>query len=222
MERIQYESDNHRTNYQELHQKIAFHEAGHAAAIYFNNKDKQLLPVHFAIKVKKPTTSCPQWFAEVVDGQLIHDLYSEVVDHSSLSESEQLNFQQAYEADVINLLVGPLAEAKFIAERDGRPLDRNSITLTELKNYGGASDINKAYNHLKLCSGSSRPQKTEEKILELFNQAFLFTSNPVYWKTIATLADYILTTEREVIPCDEIITVLEFALELKSFTSGKQ
>ncbi len=222
MERIQYESDMYRTNYQELHQKIAYHEAGHAAAIYINNRDKQLLPVHFAIKVKKPTTSCPQWFAEVVDGQLIHDLYSEVVDHSSLSESEQLNFQQAYEADVINLLVGPLAEAKFIAEQDGKFLHRNSITLTELKNYGGTSDINKAYNHLKLCSGLSQPQKIEDKIFELFNQAYLFTSNSVYWKTITTLAEYILTSESEFIPCDEIITVLDSVLELKSFASGKQ
>lgn len=221
MERIQYESDNHRTNYQELHQKIAYHEAGHAAAIHLNNKDKQLLPVHFAIKVKKPNTSCSRWFAEVVDGQLIHDLYSNVVDHSSLTKLEQLNFQQAYEADVINLLVGPLAEAKFIAERDGKSLHRNSIALTELKNYGGVSDINKAYQHLKLCSGLSQPQKIEEKISELFNQAFLFISKPVYWKTIATLADYILASEREEIACDEIISILDFVLELKSFSSGK-
>jgi hypothetical protein len=38
---------------QDLIKQIAFHEAGHAAAIYLYNKQKQLPPVYFQITIKK-------------------------------------------------------------------------------------------------------------------------------------------------------------------------
>jgi len=38
---------------QDLIRQIAFHEAGHAAAIHLYNKQKQLPPVYFQITIKK-------------------------------------------------------------------------------------------------------------------------------------------------------------------------
>ena len=39
-------------NDQDLIRQIAFHEAGHATAIYLYNKQKQLPPVYFQITIK--------------------------------------------------------------------------------------------------------------------------------------------------------------------------
>ena len=39
-------------NEQNLIRQIAFHEAGHASAIYLYNKQKQLPPVYFQITIK--------------------------------------------------------------------------------------------------------------------------------------------------------------------------
>jgi len=99
-------------NNQELAKHTAFHEAGHAAAIYLGNKQKQLPPVFFKIQIIKPDQTRKHFSAKVIDGQLIQSLPVTSLDNlSELSNDEQHSCQCAYEADVINLLVGPLAEA---------------------------------------------------------------------------------------------------------------
>lgn len=48
---------------QDLIKQIVFHEAGHAAAIYLYNKQKQLPPVYFQITIKKTDYSLTNSFA---------------------------------------------------------------------------------------------------------------------------------------------------------------
>jgi hypothetical protein len=44
------------------------------------------------------------------------------------SLDEQDAYRTAFEADIINLLVGPLAEAKYVAVRDHECFNKNLIT----------------------------------------------------------------------------------------------
>ena len=42
---------------------------------------------------------------------------------------------------MINILVGPLAEAKYITQRDGELINPRLINLNTLHDYGGTSDL---------------------------------------------------------------------------------
>lgn len=104
---------------QDLIKQIAFHEAGHAAAIYLYNQQKKLPPVYFQISIKavdrqknSPLDTCSllyDHYAAVVEGgRLIHSLPVALIESAHyFSATEQDAYQTAFEADMINLLADP-------------------------------------------------------------------------------------------------------------------
>ncbi len=208
MQRNYQSADHCYQNSQELTNQTAFHEAGHAASIYLGNKKKQLPPVFFQIKIKKPeNTENHLYYAKVVGGRLIQNLPIAGLENiHDLTTEEQHHYQCAYEADVINLLVGPLAEAKYVAIRDDETFNFNLFNPHALNYYGGSSDVNKAYAYLEYFIPSE--QLRENKMLELFSEAFRFIEINENWKHILNLAHYILQSEKNIISCEETITVL--------------
>jgi len=198
-------------NPDELDWRTAFHEAGHAAAIHIGNQQKQLPPVFFEIQVKRPNNSNAHFSAKVVDGNLIQNLPIAVVESFAVvSQSAQHSCQRAYEADVVNLLVGPLAEAKYVSIRDDEIFNLKLINLKALHNYGGCSDLERAHAYLD-CFIASKAQR-EEKMFELLSQAFHFIDNQRNWRCILNLAHYILDSHQEIITCDEAIGVFDNCL----------
>ncbi|MFZ2406136.1 MAG: hypothetical protein WAW41_13440 [Methylobacter sp.] len=215
-----YQTDtSYAINDQDLIRQIAFHEAGHAAAIYLYNKQKQLPPVYFQITIKaldrlkdSPLNACSlihDHYAAVVEGgRLIHSLPVALLESAHyFSAVEQDAYQTAFEADMINLLIGPLAEAKHVAFRDDEQFNAQLVNINALHNYGGTSDLEKVYEYLDIFIASRH--RHEEKMLELFNNAFQFISSPVHWRAIERLADYILSNKENIISCEEAIAVLE-------------
>ncbi len=193
---------------QDLAQQTAFHEAGHAASIYLGNKQKKLPAVFFQIQIQHSVQPNTLSIAKVIDGRLIQNLpIAGLENFQDLSKLEQLNYQAAYEADVINLLVGPLAEAKFVSIRDDEPFSFNLINTHALNYYGGSSDVKQAYAYLEYFIPSKAER--EVKILELFLQAFQFIEKRENWKYILNLAHYILENENDIISCEEAIEVFE-------------
>jgi len=203
---------------QDLLRQIAFHEAGHASAIYLYNKQKQLPPVYFQITIKaldrqKYSSSDSRLaydhFAAVVEGgRLIHSLPVALIESTQyFSASEQDAYRTAFEADMINLLIGPLAEARHVALRDDEPFNARLVNVNALHNYGGTSDLNKVYEYLD--SFIATRSQHREKMAELFDQAFQFISSPAHWKAIERLADYILNNKENIISCEEAIAVLD-------------
>ncbi|HEY8159451.1 MAG TPA: hypothetical protein VIF10_12180 [Methylobacter sp.] len=203
---------------QDLLRQIAFHEAGHATAIYLYNKQKQLPPVYFQITIKaldRPKDSsldlrlAYDHFAAVVEGgRLIHSLPVALIESAHyFSAAEQDAYRTAFEADMINLLIGPLAEAKHVALRDDEQFNARLVNIDALHYYGGTSDLEKVYEYLDsfIAAGSRR----EEKMAELFSKAFQFISSPDHWKAIERLADYILNNKENIISCEEAIVVLD-------------
>jgi len=192
----------------DLTQQTAFHEAGHAASIYLGNKEKKLPAVFFQIQIQNTDDTNAINIAKVIDGQLIQNMPIAGLDNfQSLSKLEQLNYQSAYEADVVNLLVGPLAEAKFVSIRDDEAFNFNLINTHALNYYGGSSDVKKAYAYLEYFVPSEIER--EIKMMELFSQAFQFIERPSNWKYILNLAHYILQSENDIISCEEAIEVFE-------------
>ncbi len=204
---------------QDMFRQIAFHEAGHAAAIYLCNKEKHLPTVFFQISINTlprqntlPVHGYPfvyDHFAAVVDGgRLIQSLPVSLIESRRYySVAEQDDFQSAFEADIVNLMAGPLAEAKHVALRDNEQFSSKLININALRYYGGTSDLEKIYEYLDtFITASSRH---EEKQAELFNQAFQFVSSPTYWQAIERLAIYILTNKGNMISCEEAITILD-------------
>ena len=215
-----YQTDtSYAINDKDLIRQIAFHEAGHATAIYLYNKQKQLPPVFFQITIKaldrftdsSLNTCCLAYdhYAAVVEGgRLIHSLPVALIESTHyFSVAEQDAYQSAFEADMINLLIGPLAEAKHVALRDDEQFNARLINIGALHNYGGTSDLEKVYEYLDTFIAAR--SRHEEKLAELFNQAFQFISSPVHWKAIERLAAYILSHKENVISCEEAIAVLD-------------
>lgn len=204
---------------------IAFHEAGHAAAIYLNNKAKHLPPVYFQLVFKEINgvkdddviiyqATHDDSIARVEGGRLIQSLpYSiDGLAHKLIDRNEAMtplvkDYIIAFETDIINLLIGPLAEAKHAYNSDDELFNHRLVNLQALKNYGGGSDLALAREYLESFSANSQQQ--EEKLDELFLEAFDFINDFTNWKAITKLADYILKSNKNIIDCEEVVFVLE-------------
>jgi len=206
--------------HQEVKRKVAIHEAGHAAAIYFGNKQKRLPPVFFQIFIT-PVNSDFQssqflskintkYIANIDGGRLIHTLPSSIKEATNgFSSAQKIAYQRAFEADMINMLAGPLAEAKYIAQRGGELINPRLMHLNALHYYGGTSDLESINEYLECFLANSKLR--EQKITELFLAAFSFVNEKSNWLAIADLADFIVSEDKSVIDCNEIIAVLETA-----------
>ncbi len=221
MKRRYTSNDFYPINHAELSRKTAIHEAGHAAAIYLGNKQKQLPPVFFQIYIKelnsdlqspeclcKSYDGCNNCITKIEGGRLIHTLPSSVEEAiSDFSLAQKRAYQRAFEADIINLLVGPLAEANYVAMRDDEPINPRLVNLNALHHYGGSSDLETINEYLD-CLIAHRGQR-EKKLSELFLSAFNFINDRSNWQAIMALADYILADCKNIIECEEIIAVLD-------------
>jgi len=203
-----------------LRGNVAVHEAGHAAAIYLGNKRKGLPPVYFQVSIlpqvgdtlsnKYLLNFSSAFMAEVDGGRLIQTLPSSFKEATlDFSPEQKLAYKRAFEADMVNLLVGPLAEAKYIAHNDGEVFNSLLVNLTALHYYGGCHDLANFFSYLDcyLENGALR----EEKITELYLEAFNFVIGRSNWHAITALADYLAGSDQPIIECNEIIAVLKKA-----------
>ena len=212
-------------------QRIAFHEAGHAVAICLNNKARNLPSIFFQIMFndlkdkheeelmcyKSVHDNC---FAGVEGGRLIEWLPSsidafaqETKGHNDTMALSTTDFMAAFEADIINMLVGPLAEAKYIAETN-ELFNQQFVDLKALKNYGGCSDLALATEYLQCFSAFKQQQA--EKLDELFSEALNFIKNQANWSAITQLASYILESNKNSISSEEVVSLLENSLKDRS------
>jgi hypothetical protein len=160
--------------------------------------------LHFASRV----VACDYFVAMVEGGCLIQSLPITLLESANyFSLDEQDSYRTAFEADMINLLVGPLAEAKHVALRDNECFKKNLINVNALHNYGGTSDLEKVYDYLE--NFISDRSLHGEKVAELFDKAFQFIDSPVHWQAIDRLAGFILDNTKNTISCEEAIAVLD-------------
>jgi hypothetical protein len=212
----------------EFKRLTVFHEAGHAAGIHLNNKARCLPPLSFKIVFKE--TDCME-DADVQGFQTHHNDCSARVEGGRLIEllplficspvcesiepkGSILQWDKGYraklEADIVNLLIGPLAEAKYVAETDGELFNHRLVNLKALKNYGGSSDISLVNKYLQHLSADE--QQRDGILDELFMEAFDFVNNNENWAAITKLAHYIFESSKDIICYEEIILMLDQAI----------
>lgn len=200
----------------ELNKKRAIHVAGHAVAIYLGSR-KKLVPPFFHIYIKdqnyefRLSRSLPvcndksglnpenESWARTMPVSFEKGI-------KDISSDQFQQYKMAFEADVISLLAGPLAEAKYVAMRDGELINPRLVNLEALQNYGGTSDLEIVQEYLE-CFIFEDGEK-ERKISDLFLEAFTFINDKTNWLVITMLANYILTTRKNFIDYEEVVPYL--------------
>ncbi len=206
-------------------QCLAFHEAGHATAIYLNNKARNMPPVFFQIILSEAVGTADHAglicqathggsAARVEGGRLIQSLPFSVdglahklIDHNEALAPLVKDYIIAFEADIINLLVGPLAEAKYVHKRDDELFNHRLVNWNSVENYGGGSDLVLIHEYIESFSANRRQQ--DEKLAELFTAACEFVCDSSNWKAITKLANYILESDKDIISCEEVVSLLQ-------------
>lgn len=209
-----------------LKQRVAYHEAGHATAIHINNRLKNLPPIFYKIIFEKLEGSVNniklsgqigdhKCIARTIGGLLIQSLplAFDVLDCQAPACTDKSAFQftddyrLAFEADIINLLVGPLAEAKFSYQIDGELFNHQLLTVQALKTYGGDADLAVVDEYLQSYSADQNEQN--EILNRLFIQANNFVNDNANWKAITRLVNYIHASNKNIISCEEVAEVLD-------------
>jgi len=213
----------HQGKLKEHKQRAAFHAAGYAAAIHLNNKSQHLPPVLFNIFFRKidyitaadgiKYRAAPNHYIAQAEGGRFIEVLPDSVDrlareltkHNDAMVQLVEDYRLIFEADIVNLLIGPLAEARYIADIDDELFNHRLVNLNALKNYGG--DFGLALINEYLQSFFADKQK-DEKLDALFTEAFDFVNNDAHWAAITRLANHILLSHGENIICGEEIALM--------------
>jgi len=202
----------------ESDRRNAYHQAGHAAAIHFGNRQQQLPPVHFEISIqpqgqdvdhadqlKRPPG---KYMVKIEGGRLIQSLpisFAKATQDFSWYQSVQ--YRSAFEADVINLLAGPLSEAKYVAIRDAEIFNGNIVNLRALTFYGGDQDMSAINKYMDCFVPNKADQR--QKLADLFSLAYSLINKHAHWHAITSLAEVILEQPIGTIPCEDMISILD-------------
>jgi hypothetical protein len=200
---------------------VAYHEAGHAAAIYLVNRMRNIPPLLFNLRfnvIHADTatdfqTAYQNYIACIEGGRLLHTLPDGLDDFRDMAKKHGQDWIRsgedllnAFEADVINLLAGSLAEAKFVAEMDDEIFTHRLVDPPALKNYGGSFDLALIEDYLQRYSPD--PQARDQKLNQLHQVAFNFINDYHNWRAISKLAEFILAADKDTICSEEVAAIL--------------
>ncbi|EIC31180.1 MULTISPECIES: hypothetical protein [Methylomicrobium] len=200
---------------------VAYHEAGHAAAIYLLNRIRNIPPLLFNLRfsvihsdtVTDFQTAYENYIACIEGGRLLHTLPDTLDDFRYISVENgqdwirtRENLLNAFDADMINLLAGSLAEAKFVAEMDDEIFTYRLVDPPALENYGGSFDLALIEDYLQRYSPDQ--QTRDQKLNQLHQVAFNFINDYHNWRAISKLAEFILAADKDTICSEEVATIL--------------
>jgi len=218
MKRNYYINDLNFNTFQELAIQIAYHEAGHATAIYLYNKQQQLPSIFFQIHLKnyediKQLTAQDinyqgAYVAEIEGGCLIENLALNLsVSRNEIHLDEKEEYHRALNADVINLLAGSIAEQNYLILRDNEIINEALLNIRNLGRYGNYSDMQKINNYLRFLSDC--PVEQQQKLTLLLKESFFFITHPQTWKAVTAVAHYILNSQKQQIHCEDVFKVID-------------
>lgn len=213
--KIHYISDqNNQKDRKASIKNIVFHAAGYATAIYLNNMARNLPPVFFQIKFEDIHKGLEEesFLTRPADGDCVVKIEGGrlIQSFSALPDATD-DYLNAFEADIVNILIGPLAEAKYIYESDDEFFSELLVNIPALNNYDGRIDLALVKEYLQSLYSSEQEQ--DEKLHQFFIAAFDFIENYSNWQVICQLADYIVESNKSIITYEEIISMLESILE---------
>lgn len=221
MKRNYYINDLDLGTFQKLAVQIAYHEAGHATAIYLYNKQQQLPSIFFQIHLKnyediKQLTAHDinyqgAYVAEIEGGCLIENLALNLsVSKNEIKPREKEEYYRALNADVINLLAGSIAEQNYLILRDNEIINEALLNIRNLGRYGNYSDMQKINNYLRFLSDC--PVEQQQKLTLLLKESFFFITHPQTWKAVIAVAHYILDSQKQEVYCEDIFKVIDHCM----------
>ena len=213
-----------KTTFVRIGKRNAYHQAGHVAAIHFGNRQKNLPAVHFRLLLepdgrhtwssKNGGKVSAKATAKLEGGRLLPDLPCTYETATQLlAPIERQQCLLAFEADVINLLAGSLAEAKYVALRDDEVFNANLVYLGALKFYGGSSELAAAEEYMA-CLYPDNPAERKKTLARLFLAAYNFINDNANWLAITQLAEAIYGRPQDIFACEDLIELLELPLPL--------
>jgi hypothetical protein len=193
----------------------AYHQAGQAVAISLGNQLKRLPAVHFQICLypckietdERFPSSEKNYTLTLEGGRLIQSLplcFAEAENPQYCLE--QADNRHALEADIMNMLAGPLAEAKYHAVQQGKSLNPSSSFFKTLRFYN-KSPFNRPVDEYLECF-FPRHIDRQHKLIELLQASFHFINDSAIWEKIKALAAYIVAHPKAIIDCEEIFFFL--------------
>ena len=218
MKRNYYINDLDLGTFQELAIQIAYHEAGHATAIYLYNKQQQLPSIFFQIHLKnyddikqlaaQDINYQGAYVAEIEGGCLIENLALNLsISKNEINPSEREEYYRALNADVINLLAGSIAEQNYLISRDNEIINEELLNIRNLGRYGNYSDMQKINNYLRFLSDC--PVEQQQKLTWLLKESFFFITQPQTWKAVTAVAHYILDSGKQQVHCEDVFQVID-------------
>ncbi|CAG7857057.1 hypothetical protein MCAMS1_01768 [biofilm metagenome] len=197
--------------------RMAFHTAGQAVAIYLRNKRMGLSAAFFRLianpldkQSHKTATKLGNGknYTYIVDGgRLIQALPVSLVESTvDFTRTQKLYYEKAFDADIINMLAGPVAEAKYVAQRDNEIITPRLVNFNSLGFYNGLEEMGTVLSYLKCLN--LPPDEQQRKMVNLYLASFSFVGEIKIWNNISQLANHILTTDKDIFEADEIISFL--------------
>jgi hypothetical protein len=187
----------------------AYHQAAYAAAICLRNKKSNLPPVYFRIcrvhnRFQKSAREMGHGLPFSLEGgRLIDPLTVSITECvNDFSLVDQQAFKIAFEADIINLLVGAYAEIKYVNHLGYRKLIRHPISFNTMEDYFGPYWCDCTKNYLECFF--NEPKQQENKIAELFSRAYCFVNKSSYWLVISKLAELLMNSSEDYCTCEQV------------------
>lgn len=216
--------DNNPGKHVEINLRVAYNRAGQATAIHFGNLRKQLPPVYFQLTITPQELDNQKInrFADIYckhnvnmeGGRLIQILPMSIVEATqNFTRRQQVEYQSAFEADIVNILAGTLAEAKYVASRSNVPFDESLIDLPALGIYGGRSDFELINQYMQCFMGNNSERK--RKLKNLLLMALSLINDSLIWRKTKSLAEFIQKQPEGTIPCEDLISFLDSDISLR-------
>lgn len=212
----------HTAENKHISKRSAFHAAGRSVSIHLGNQKKNLPPIYFQIgmesmpshvrNLRKSKSISGLNRAIFKGGRLISELPGSLeLETNSMTPSEKLAYEQAFNADIVNLLAGFIAEAKYIALSDNEVISPRLVNVHSLHNYGEDGDLQELWEYFK-CFGDYDSDK-ETKLIGLYLSAFEFVNVPSHWQAICEVANYIEKSEKMLLECTEIFDIFDQSIK---------
>ena len=203
-----------------LSKSNVYHQAGRIVAIYLVNQKRDLPEVSFRLSLESPELKNPslpdnpsknpyKYGYRIEGGKLLPELprcFQDII--ARLQENDRKKCQSAVEADTVNLLAGSLAEAKYVALRDGEVFNANLVYLNALSYYGGGKDLNTINQYMRYLYPDSNEDR-KQKLAALFLEAYDFITDSLNWWIITGLAEAILNGAQETFSRQELIALVD-------------
>ncbi len=202
----------------ELSWRNAYHIAGRAASTFYTASESDspcagfhiaITPTHSLAALNGGNSFSQHKLVASIEGGCLNERFPLASQQAGLVTLPANNetYLRNIETSIVNSLVGPLAEAKYVALRDDEVFNANLVYLGALKFYNGDAAMRAVDEYLD--SFAYDVKECRKKSADLFLAAYSFVNSNPRWEAISQLADFIHQQKQGAISYQAIAAILE-------------